>query len=294
MRRALFALGLLRRLHAHSWVACTDYRVRDPLQAPQGLAETDPARLRYDDSKCFGYPRDWAEWNGWNADCDFACDRGYNYQPGASGPACISTRGSGDYTTRFPMAEYVAGQTVCVAHTVKNHVAAPCTNPYIPDAGQFFYVAGPGLTSDPSLAQFKTKRLEGRDGTHVVPSFDYKGFQNAPGFCQNMPNMDKATGTACFDLPASMAPGQYTFLWSWAFNSPTDEYTTCWEANVRSGAPTPTVSKPTAAPVTTAPVTPKPVAAPAPVLSPVLAPVVPPVLAPTSGTQRVCFDITIV
>lgn len=281
-----FGLGVaiwLRRVAGHSWVACTDYRVQNPTQSPQGLAETDPARLIYDDSKCFGYPRDWTEWNG---ECGFACDRGFNHQPG-QGAACKTPRGdSGDYSTRYPAARYVAGQAVCVAHTVKNHVASPCTNAWIPDHGQHFYVAGPNLGSDPAMSVFKSRELPSYDGVHVVPSYDYKGFQNAPAFCDNKPSMDRATGTACFQLPSDMVSGRYTFLWYWAFNSDQDVYTTCWEADVVGG--TSPTSRPTSAPTAkvTAP-TPKPVL---PITTP---PAAAPVVVTTPGpasARRVCFD----
>lgn len=219
--------------NAHSWVACTDYRVSNPFQAPQGVAETDLARKYYNDTKCFGYPRDWDEWKG---DC-FGCDRGYNFQA-SSGTACKTTRGdAGDYTPAFPSARYSPGQTVCVAHTVKNHVAAPCTSPYIPDHGQAFYMLAASLgTSDPSIDQFKAAgKLIDYDGIHVTPSYDYKGFQNSPAFCENP---DKALGTACFQVPASAVPGRYTFLWYWAFNSDLDIYTSCWEADIAPLVPT--------------------------------------------------------
>jgi hypothetical protein len=240
----LALLFLLVGASAHSWVACTDYRVANPTQSPQGPAETDPARRVYDESRCFGYPRDWQEWHGEI----FGLDRGYNYQP-SGGPACKTPRGdAGDYTEEYPAARYAPGQVACIAHPTKNHVAAPCTNAYIPDHGQSFFVSAPGLTTDPPLEAFG-RELTGYDGTHVTPSFDYKGYGNAPTFCDNP---DKALATACFDVPADLAPGRYTFLWRWAFNSPDDVYTSCWEADV-GGAVAPAPTQPT----TPAPIQPK-------------------------------------
>jgi hypothetical protein len=183
------------------------------------------------------------------------------------------------------MASYSPGQTVCVAHTVKNHVAAPCTNPYIPEHGQTFYIFGKDLAADPTMRDIMNwQTLKGRDGEHVTPSFDYRGFQNAPGFCMNLPSMDKATATACFDLPGGLAPGIYGFIWVWNFNSPTDTYTTCWEARV-GGVPPP-LPTPRPTPSTTA--RPFELTAP-PRATPVPQPVPQPTLTPPKS-QRICFD----
>lgn len=278
----LATLALWRGTNAHSWIACTDYRVRDPYQEPQGLNETDPARLLYDDDLCLGYPRAWNEWNGGG----FGFDRGFNYQA-SGGLACKTPKGvTGDYTERYPMARYARGQTVCVAHPTKNHVAAPCTNPYIPDHGIFFYITGEATEPVPSISERPGWiLLHGRDGVHETPSYDYRGFQNAPAFCASMPNMDRATATACFDLPDDLPDGVYSFIWVWAFNSESDIYTTCWEAAV-GVAPPPPPPRPSPGP---SQLSPSPVASPLPLPTPTQpAPTQP---TPTQARTRICFDV---
>merc|ERR1719369_2221632 len=45
--------------------------------------------------------------------------------------------------------------------------------------------------------------------------------------------MDKALATNAFYIP-NVAPGRYTFMWEWNFNSKGagDTYTSCWEADI--------------------------------------------------------------
>jgi hypothetical protein len=67
---------------------------------------------------------------------------------------------------------------------------------------------------------------------HVQGTIDYKGFENCPGFAANN---DKAVCTACFDVGATPATGEYMFVWEWFFNENLPPYTTCWDAFVGAG-----------------------------------------------------------
>ena len=75
----------------------------------------------------------------------------------------------------------------------------------------------------------------GQNGPHdeeVYLTFPKPGYQNAPGFCENM---DRALGTYSFEIPADMAPGEYTFAWLWKFRNKdqySGQYTTCWEVTI--------------------------------------------------------------
>lgn len=47
--------------------------------------------------------------------------------------------------------------------------------------------------------------------------------------------MDRALGTYSFEIPADMAPGEYTFAWLWKFRNKdqySGQYTTCWEVTI--------------------------------------------------------------
>jgi len=56
------------------------------------------------------------------------------------------------------------------------------------------------------------------------------GFQHCPLFCSNN---DKALCNNCFDVPTDLQVGStYTFVWEWSFNSLSDMYSSCWEAQI--------------------------------------------------------------
>lgn len=204
-------------VHAHSWVACTDYR---------------GDRTNYDVSFCKGFPRNWQNAGG---NAAFGADTGFNYQAPASGARPCRDPLNGNYasgyTAQFPMAQYASGSTVCLAWPSKNHVAATCTNQYIPDTSLKLFAAPTG-TSDPSQATFRGTLV--RDWTeHQNGVIDFKGFQNCPAFCNNM---DKSLCSQCFTVPNNLQVGKvYTFQWYWIFNENTDPYTTCWEAMIVAG-----------------------------------------------------------
>jgi hypothetical protein len=131
------------------------------------------------------------------------------------------------------MASYSPGERVCLAWPTKNHVAASCANRFIPDHGTKLYMSGPNPTADPaSLASLSQMTLVKDFGTNTAAD-SYVGFQNCPKFCENN---DKALCTGCFTLPANLRIGAtYSFYWTWAFNSATDVFTSCWEAKIVQG-----------------------------------------------------------
>ena len=106
------------------------------------------------------------------------------------------------YTSQYPMASYRPGQQVCLAWPSKNHVAASCTNPYIPDTSLKVFAVRTG-TADPTQTTFRNNQVVDMGG-HVNGVIDFKGFQNCSKFCENM---DKSLCTGCFTLPSTMTEG---------------------------------------------------------------------------------------
>jgi len=203
-------VGLVYQVNAHSWVACTDYQ----------MSAGGRDNFYYDQNFCKGFGRNWQ-----SVASNFGEDRGYNYQSSES-KACRDPLGSGGYTN-YAMAKYTAGQQVCLAWPTKNHVAASCTNPYIPDTSLKIFAVKTG-SSDPSQSTFRNNMIADLGG-HTNGQIDFKGYQNCTKFCENM---DKSLCTGCFKLPDTMEAGSYTFQWYWIFNSGDAPYTTCWEATV--------------------------------------------------------------
>jgi len=216
----LFACLYVHTIVAHSWVACTDYRM-----ANQQDSEV------YDPSKCKAFPRNWM-----SVASDLGVDRGFNFQ-GDETNTCrdpVQTAPGYGYTDQYPMAQYAPGQQVCLAWPTKNHVAATCTNPYIPDQGVKIFASGPNPTQNPTQSQFKNFVVDDAvNGVHQNGVIDFKGFQNCPRFCDNM---DKSLCTGCFTVPNNLQVGAvYSFQWYWIFNAGSAPYTTCWEAKIISG-----------------------------------------------------------
>jgi len=196
---------------AHSWVQCTDYTQADASS--------------WNAANCKAYPRAYTTVFQY-ANYQFGADAGMDYKPSET-KACKTSPSSNDYTTQYPSATYSSGQRVCLAWPAKNHVAASCTNQYIPDSGVKIYRSGPNPTSDPTLSAFQ-KNLVADLG--AAKNGDLKGFQHCPNFCAGT---DKAFCEGCFNLPTNITAGKYTFMWLWGFNSPTDLYSTCWEVTIR-------------------------------------------------------------
>jgi hypothetical protein len=205
---------------------------------------TDDAK-NWNPSLCFGRPRCGKR----QSDAGFGVDTGFNFK-GESKSQCQCPRSQESYQ-EIPKAKYTPGQKVCIAYPPKNHVAASCTNDFIPDTGVVISRSALNPTSDAFTQEYVNS-----NGAHVSGQADYKGFQNCPNFCADK---DKSLCTMCFTLEDNLAPGEYTFQWLWMFNSDSDFYSTCWEAEVSSSgsgqnaspsAPSPSSSSPAVAPTT--------------------------------------------
>lgn len=239
----LIVLTLVNLVFGHSWLECTKY---------SGDLET------YEKDKCEGLPR---PLNGnRNVGGTFGADIGMDFRPSAGGARC-----QGSPTTGTPtQVQYEAGRTYTLAWAPKNHVAAECTNAFIPDNFLRVYMQPYNGATDPTQEEFKQNQVKASfsDDPHVSGQIDYKGFQNCPKFCENT---DKSLCTGTITIPETTNLGVHTFQWYWAFNSETDLYATCWEAevvantgdDVNSGGASPTAIPPTdVAPTTTTTFTP--------------------------------------
>jgi len=198
------ACGLLfvSLVEAHSWVACADYRITNQKDADY-----------YNNDACFGFARNFKEF-----DRGFGVDAGYDYSIPADGdtPNSCPTRAprqnpvSASYTDKYPMPRYTPGQEVCLAWPSKNHVAATCTNQYIPDGGVKIFLSSVNPTSDPTQLQFE-KNMIAELPKHQNGVMDFKGYQNCSKFCENT---DKSLCIGCFQLPANVQAG---FVFSFYF-----------------------------------------------------------------------------
>jgi len=177
----------------HSWVECVDYN-----------GPTDV----YDPSQCNALPRPLSD--GRNVGTTFGLDIGMDHRPGASGNQCQGDISRGlDANYGGNMVSYKAGQTYTLAWPPKNHVAASCTNPYIPDTSLELFVEPYNGASDPT-AFTQQVSASFTDNPHELNKIDFKGFQNCPKFCDNT---DKALCTGTFVVPAGLPSGLYTFQW---------------------------------------------------------------------------------
>jgi len=230
MRASIGFFGFATIVNGHSWLHCTDYR---------GSVET------YEPEKCFAHPR--PKGGVFPNSGTFGVDRGFDTQSGV----CQST----DFaeSSAFPQGVFKRGQTVRLAWPSKNHVAASCTNPFIPDTSLELFVAP--QSGSPTFTQLVQSSFG--DDPHVNGKIDFKGFQNCPRFCDNT---DKSLCTGTFTVP-NLADGVYSFQWKWEFNAGTAPYVSCFEATIQGDcdgdctpattAPTTTQSGPTDSPVTT-------------------------------------------
>lgn len=202
---AFAAVDLLCPAVSHSWLECTDYRF---------LKGTKDETV-WNKNSCFGHARCGAR----QASAGFGVDTGFNLH---SGKGCQCSEGPDNYKGAI-MAKYSPGQLVCLAYPPKTHVAAQCTNPFIPDAG--VQITRSALYNEGVVAA-SYSHLNGVHETGVV---DFKGFQNCPNFCDDIQG---ALCTMCFQLENTIVPGKYTFHWIWSFNSMEDQYSACWEAEI--------------------------------------------------------------
>merc|ERR1719266_1717927 len=234
MKTMIAAAAFTGLVSAHSWVHCTDYR-----------GDT----THFEADKCFGNPRPLdGKVPGMTP---FGQDTGFNQQPGST--LCHSTEST---HASYPMATYQRGQQITLAWPTKNHVAAECTNSFIPDTALELFVA-PFTTTTETNYEWSQVSASFSEDPHVNGQMDFKGFQNCPDFCNNM---DKALCTGTFILPDSFADGLYTFQWRWEFNAGSPSYITCFESEVK-GDFDGTIITPTPRP-TVAGQTPEPTAQP--------------------------------
>merc|ERR1712183_262092 len=66
-------------------------------------------------------------------------------------------------------------------------------------------------------------------GFTALDVYPKPGYQNAPKFCENT---DKAMATYWLNIPETLASGEYTFVWTWSFNSLEDLYSGCLDVIV--------------------------------------------------------------
>jgi len=241
--------------YGHSWVSCTDYR------GDVNFFEQD---------KCLAFPRQWDNRNGATSPLangyQIGIDTGRDHQPPSACDIAMTTPDWRDgYSGAFPYAIYEPGQVYCLAWPMKNHAAASCTNPFIPDTSLTLLVSSVDPINDPTQAAFNGRNINELAGfaascnpsapgsreltdecqlgleKHQQGQVDCKGFQRSPKFCLNT---DRAMGTGCFKVPDNMAPGHYVGQWYWEFNQGSP-YTTCFDFQVvekgsleaRAGAP---------------------------------------------------------
>jgi len=240
----IYFLILLTGVFSHSWLECTKY---------EGNLEN------FEPDQCLGRPRPLA--GNRNVGATFGADIGMDFRPQAGGARCQGNAQAGltaNYGGAGNLVAYEAGKTYTLAWPPKNHVAAECTNAFIPDTFLRLYMTPYDETAgDPDQDTFKSGQVKASfsDDPHVQGQIDFKGFMNCPNFCDDT---DKALCTGTFTVGADVAPGVYTFQWYWAFNGPADLYATCWEANVvpnTGGTPaTPTAIESTTTTTSTTPV----------------------------------------
>jgi len=191
---------------AHSWVHCTDYR----------------GDINYfSEGDCHGHPR------GMNGELPsnspFGTDRGFDEQVTQG---CDVPQPADLDPTK--MARYTQGGTYTLAWPSKNHVAAACTNPSIPDTSLELFIEPYTEGGDPDAFTQIVDASFTRE-PHERNTIDYQGFQHCPAFCENM---DKSLCTGSFVVPQDLPDGVYTFQWRWVFNEGSAPYVTCFEAYI--------------------------------------------------------------
>merc|ERR1719373_1154845 len=120
---------------------------------------------------------------------------GYNKQPSTT-----CHMGASPPLAAYPMARYKQGQEVVLAWPSKNHVAATCTNAFIPDTSLELFIA-PFTSTDTIENAWTQVPASFSDDPHTNGDMDFKGFQNCPDFCNNM---DKSLCTGTFLVPEDM------------------------------------------------------------------------------------------
>lgn len=212
------------QVKAHSWAACTDYKVEDPNYKVLG---------DFNIAKCKGYPRDFKfqivmeRKDGWGADSGFE-----HRHP----DTCKVKFDPKYYDNETPMARYTSGQVIHISHPAKNHVADTCTNEFIPSERMELRIS-----SQPNQDLFDIKaEMIGPD--HKKGSIDHLGYQNCYKFCDNQ---DRSHCVTSWIIPQLKTPGKYSGMWFWEFN-PKEFYNTCFDFEIVN------LSSPSVAPSTSA------------------------------------------
>jgi hypothetical protein len=174
--------------------------------------------INYDLNNCRGFSRNYQLQYQSDINRGFGFDTGYNFR----GQECKYSYDSNFYKEPIKMAKYISGSQICLTYPSKNHVASKCTNPFIQDNGVKIFRSINKVTDD-----FK-QEYQHLNKKHKFGTIDYLGFQNCPGFCNNM---DKTVCYMCFNLENNIEPGIYSFKWIWEFN-PQEYYSTCWDAEI--------------------------------------------------------------
>lgn len=151
----------------------------------------------YDRSRCSGYPRGFKR----QFQEGFGIDTGYNW---GHDDCSRDQYNANDYADQITMAKYHPGQQIYISHPSKNHVAAECTNKFIPSVDMKVKMSSrSGVdTFDVDLA------LVG--GDHVSGQIDHLGYQRCFNFCSNM---DKSHCLTSWIIPQTATEGIHSFRW---------------------------------------------------------------------------------
>ena len=187
----MLILVLIPLVSAHSWLHCIDYR--------GSLKE-------FENDKCFAWPRLMKAG-------PFGVDQGMNYRP-SNDIACKSSNAEPHL--------FKPGQVIRLTWPAKNHVAASCTNPYIPKGNLGVYQHRVQNWNDVERPWKDWVADENRIATLT--------FQNCPYFCDNM---DKAICAGNLTLPKES--GKYKMNWIWMFNTG-EWYTHCFDVEIEKNA----------------------------------------------------------
>lgn len=208
---------------AHSWLECTNYDAKSYDYSEIG---------NYDRALCKGYPRNFKQ----QYDKGFGVDTNYQW----SNNDCSRDQfNPSDYTDEIPMATYVAGEIIYLAHPAKLNVADVCTNSLIPSKSVKLYITSYSFediknTNDSKLMNSMTDtfdvELQVEGGDHVDGSIDHLGYQRCYDFCNNM---DKALCLTGWKIPKTLSSGIHSFKWVSEMVSG-KYYTSCFDAQIIS------------------------------------------------------------
>ena len=206
---------ILNKLNAHSWLECVDYE--DNTVAP------------YNKDKCNGFPRGFER----QFREGFGIDTGFN-SLGHENQNC-PIQYSPDLYKNVKMAEYVPGQDINFVAPSKGHVAADCTNAFMPDNGIKIFRSSQPFSED------YTVPLTMNGMPHINGQIDFLGFQRCFNFCENK---DKAPCYHSFKLDTGVTQsGIYNFKWVWEFNVG-EYYISCFDAMINVDGSIPITNSP--------------------------------------------------